>query len=308
MNAEYAHVHQRCRAPAPMTAEEEAPSDTSPCPLPEGEDSLRLRRRLRTPKRQASAQFCLTATFVSCITDFPATAPPTINVKTTCNPSPCTLALPGRIRTNVREQRSKATYCRGSGSRRLAGGHALAGRKRSQIRPPERHTPSIVPRQPARGNAERWRVSTLTRAYLGLAAPTRIWLVAPPRAGFAARYFVCRCPGVGFASTFDLRARDPRLTSFCRCRGNRVAFLCVTNPQFLRAARRFCESHPVSVNLCELCTTNQWVLRATRRFLSNLLCALCDSVFWCGFGLVWLRLCRAVPLWFWCSGCGQTAL
>ncbi len=108
----------------------------------------------------------------------------------------------GRIRTNLRVQRSTAVSCRGSGSRKLAGGHALAGRTCSQIRPPEGNATNIVPRQPARGNAERPRLSALARA-------------CPAPAAFV------RCvPGVGFASTFDLRTRDPRLTSYCRCRGN----------------------------------------------------------------------------------------
>ncbi len=35
----------------------------------------------------------------------------------------------------------------------------------------------------------------------------------------AARLFVDRDPGVGAASTFDLLARPPPLTSYCRCRG-----------------------------------------------------------------------------------------
>ena len=30
-------------------------------------------------------------------------------------------------------------------------------------------------------------------------------------------------PGVGAVSTFDLRARHPRLTSHCRCRGSTLA-------------------------------------------------------------------------------------
>src|SRR5260221_1614334 len=34
-----------------------------------------------------------------------------------------------------------------------------------------------------------------------------------------ARYWLHCLPGVGFASTCDLRARDPRLTPYCRCRG-----------------------------------------------------------------------------------------
>jgi hypothetical protein len=126
----------------------------------------------------------------------------------------------GRIRTNLRVQRSTAVFCRGSGSRRLAGGHALAGRTCSQLRPPEGDGTNIVPRQPARGNAERPRLSALSRACLAPTASTRIRPVAHPRAGVAARYFVRCVPGVNFASTFDLRARDPRLTSYCRCRGN----------------------------------------------------------------------------------------
>src|SRR5260221_85926 len=127
---------------------------------------------------------------------------------------------PERIRTNLRVQRSTAVSCRGSGSRRLAGGHALAGRTCSQIRPPEGNVTNIVPRQPARGNAERRRLSALARACPAPAASTRIRPFAHPRAGVAARYLVRCVPGVGFASTFDLRPRDPRLTSYCRCRGN----------------------------------------------------------------------------------------
>ena len=126
----------------------------------------------------------------------------------------------GSIRTNLRVQRSTAVSCRGSGSRRLAGGHALAGRTCSQIRPPEGNVTNIVPRQPARGNAERPRLSALARACPAPAASTRIRPFAHPRAGVAARYLVRCVPGVGFASTFDLRTRDPRLTSYCRCRGN----------------------------------------------------------------------------------------
>src|SRR5260221_134776 len=126
----------------------------------------------------------------------------------------------GRIRTNLRVQRSTAVSCRGSGSRRLAGGHALAGRTCSQIRPPEGNVTNIVPRQPARGNAERRRLSALARACPAPAASTRIRPFAHPRAGVAARYLVRCVPGVGFESTFDLRTRDPRLTSYCRCRGN----------------------------------------------------------------------------------------
>src|SRR5260221_8064223 len=48
-----------------------------------------------------------------------------------------------------------------------------------------------------------------------LAAVVRHFLVP----AVAARYWLHCLPGVGFASTCDLRARDPRLTSYCRCRG-----------------------------------------------------------------------------------------
>src|SRR5258708_5098024 len=44
-----------------------------------------------------------------------------------------------------------------------------------------------------------------------------VWYVLVP--AVAARLFVDRHPGVGAAGTFALRARHPRLTSLCRCRG-----------------------------------------------------------------------------------------
>src|SRR5260221_5752836 len=45
---------------------------------------------------------------------------------------------------------------------RLAGGHALAARTCSQIRPPEGNVTNIVPRQSARGDAERlWFMACL---------------------------------------------------------------------------------------------------------------------------------------------------
>src|SRR5260221_10031012 len=100
--------------------------------------------------------------------------------------------LPVVIRTNLRVQRSTAVSCRGSGSRRLAGGHALAGRTCSQIRPPEGNVTNIVPRQPARGNAERPPLSALARACPAAAASTPILPFAPPCARLAARHLV-RC-------------------------------------------------------------------------------------------------------------------
>ncbi len=125
----------------------------------------------------------------------------------------------GGIRRASEVQRSRARCCRGSGSGRLAGGEVPAAPNCSQLPPPERASPNIVPRQPAREDAERPQVSAL-RAYLEPPASTRIWPVPPPRAGVAARYFVRCVPGVGAASTSARRARHPRLTSYCRCRGN----------------------------------------------------------------------------------------
>jgi hypothetical protein len=140
----------------------------------------------------------------------------------------CEHSPSGRIRTNLRVDRqgpSAAESCRGSGRRMVAGGHALAARTCSQVRPPE---PS--PQEPCRDSRheEMPKQGRLVRKHtVNRWNPTlakRIKLHAPPRAGCRGTILGTSLPGVGAASMLELRARDPRLPSYCRCRGNALRF------------------------------------------------------------------------------------
>src|SRR5258708_38284354 len=111
--------------------------------------------------------------------------------------------------------------CRGSGKGRLAGGEVPADRRCTQLPPPERVALNIVPRQrheemPNDRGVVRGHTSTIgtdhvetDRASLASSCPL-------PR---HATFVLC-VPEVRAASAFDSRARHPRLTSHCRCRGN----------------------------------------------------------------------------------------
>ena len=64
---------------------------------------------------------------------------------------------------------------------------------------------------------ETTRVRRFVRWSFVLGQSACVWYVLVP--AVAARLFVDRDPGVGAAGTFASRARHPRLTSSCRCRG-----------------------------------------------------------------------------------------
>src|SRR5258708_34925494 len=111
--------------------------------------------------------------------------------------------------------------CRGSGNGTLAGGGVPANRRCTQLPPPERVPQNYGAATAARGNAERRGV---VRGHTPTIGTDR---VEADRASLAsscplprhATFWLC-VPGVRASSTFDSRARHPRLTSYCRCRGN----------------------------------------------------------------------------------------
>src|SRR5258708_31747817 len=111
--------------------------------------------------------------------------------------------------------------CRGSGNGTLAGGGVPANRRCTQLPPPERVPKNVVPRQrheemPNDRGVVRGHTPTIgtdrveaDRASLASSCPL-------PR---HATFWLC-VPGVRASSTFDSRARHPRLTSHCRCRAS----------------------------------------------------------------------------------------
>src|SRR5260370_32591400 len=111
--------------------------------------------------------------------------------------------------------------CRGSGNGRLAGGGVREIEGAHSSHPRNECPKFIVPRQrheemPNDRGVVRGHTPTIgtdrveaDRASLASSCPL-------PR---HATFWLC-VPGVRASSTFDSRARHPRLTSHCRCRGN----------------------------------------------------------------------------------------